>query len=247
MITIRDLYKSLDGNQIYQGVNLVIPDHDVTVILGKSGVGKSILLKHILGLMLPDSGEIFIDDIDITKMPAFKRRKMRLRFGMVFQHSALLDSLTVEQNVGLGLRKMTDLSENEIHERVEESLRKVDLEGTGHMMPEQLSGGMRKRVAFARAVIMNPGTLLYDEPTTGLDPATGDRISTLISDLSKKSDVTTVVVTHDVVATLKIADNIVFLDKGVIQSELTPEQFLESDHPLVQSFLKTGTPRQVTN
>ncbi len=167
---------------------------------------------------------------------------MRFRFGMVFQHSALLDSLTVEQNVGLGLRKMTDLSEKEIRERVEESLRKVALEGTGHLMPEQLSGGMRKRVAFARAVIMNPETLLYDEPTTGLDPSTADRISTLISDLSKKSDITTVVVTHDVVATLKIADNIVFLDKGVIQAEFTPDQFRESEHPLVQSFLKTGIP-----
>jgi len=241
------MHKSLDGNQLYQGVNLTAPDHEVTVILGKSGVGKSILLKHILGLMLPDSGEILIDDTDITKLSKFKRRKMRLRFGMVFQHSALLDSLTVEQNVGLGLRKMTDLPEEEIHQRVEESLRKVDLENTGHLMPDQLSGGMRKRVAFARAVIMNPETLLYDEPTTGLDPATADRISTLISELSKKSDITTVMVTHDVVATLKIADNIVFLDKGVIQAELTPEQFLQSEIPLVQSFLKTGIPAQVTN
>ncbi len=241
MIKIQNLHKTFEGRKIYNGLNLTIPDQKITVILGKSGVGKSILLKHILGLVLPDKGRIEIEGRDITRLSAQERRQTRLQFGMVFQHSALLDSLTVEENVGLGLRKLTQLEEKDIHRTVRRCLESVGLEEAGHLLPEKLSGGMRKRVAFARAVVMNPPYLLYDEPTTGLDPTAASTISDLITQFNQEFQITSIVVTHDVGATLHIADRIVLLEEGKIQLEYTPEEFRSSDHPLVQSFLGTSS------
>lgn len=239
MIEIKDLYKSFDGRQIYQGLNLSISDQKITVILGKSGVGKSVLLKHILGLILPDSGHIDIEGIDITGLSEPARRRLRLKFGMVFQHSALFDSLTVEENVGLGLRKLTGYSEQEIRERVSECLQAVGMEQSVTLLPEKLSGGMSKRVAFARAVALNPPYLLYDEPTIGLDPTTSQNISDLILEFNRTFQTTSIIVTHDVMTALKIADRIVIMSEGKIQADHSPQTFTESDDPLVRSFLGT--------
>lgn len=237
MIQIKNLYKSFDGKRLYDGLNLTIPEKKITVILGKSGVGKSVLLKHILGLQLPGEGNIIIEGTDITRLSPKDTRRFRLKFGMVFQSSALLDSLTVEENVGLGLQKLTQLSDEEIHERVLECLQHVDLEDSANLLPEKLSGGMQKRVAFARAITMQPEYLLYDEPTTGLDPVTGDIIVNLILRFNQEFETTSVVVTHDMAATMKVADQIALLDSGKIQAVLTPEEFRKGVHPLAEEFL----------
>ncbi len=241
MIRIKNLHKSFDGKVLYNGLNLDVPDQEIVVILGKSGVGKSVLLKHILGLILPDAGQIYVEGTDITRLEEAGRRQMRLRFGMVFQHSALLDSLTVEENVGLGLRKLTSFTDEEIHGRVQECLHAVDLYNIEDMLPIQLSGGMKKRVGFARAVAMNPPYLLYDEPTTGLDPAAASNICNLIVKFNQQFQTTSVVVTHDVVATMKIADRVVLMENGDIIANDLPQKFVESDHPLIKSFLETAT------
>lgn len=238
MIEIRDLNKSFDGRQIYQGLDLSISDQKITVILGKSGVGKSVLLKHILGLILPDSGHIYIEGTDITRLSEPDRRRLRLKFGMVFQHSALFDSLTVEANVGLGLRKLTGYPEEEVRNRVSECLRAVGMEDSADLLPEKLSGGMQKRVAFARAVALNPPYLLYDEPTIGLDPATSQNISNLILEFNRTFQTTSIIVTHDVMTALKIADRIVIMSEGKIRADHAPQEFTESDDPLVRSFLE---------
>lgn len=242
MIEIVKLYKSFEERSVFKGLNLSIPKNRITVILGKSGVGKSVLLKHILGLILPDSGQVIIEGTDITALESNTRRRFRLKFGMVFQHSALLDSLTVGQNVGLGLHKLTQKKESEIQRVIMESLRSVGLEDTYNMLPDQLSGGMRKRVAFARAITMSPVYLLYDEPTTGLDPTTGDMITNLILKFNREFNTTSIVVTHDMTATLKIADKIALMDDGKIQSEYTPDEFRRSREPLVKDFLKGAFP-----
>jgi len=236
MIHIQNVHRTLAGKLLYQDLNLEIPDGEITVILGKSGVGKSVLLKHILGLMLPDSGQIVIDKVTINELSEPERRQFRLRFGMVFQHSALFDSLTVGDNVGLALRKLTSQPEDQIRERVTECLKAVELEDTIDMLPASLSGGMRKRIAFSRAIAMQPRYLLYDEPTTGLDPVNSELICNLIMEFCNKFKVTSIVVTHDVPATLKMADQIALLDERKIQGVYTPGEFQESNQPLIQSF-----------
>ncbi len=236
MIHIQNVNRVLAGKHLFQNLNLEIPDGKITVILGKSGVGKSVLLKHILGLMLPDSGKIVIDDVTINELNDTERRKFRLRFGMVFQHSALFDSLTVGENVGLGLRKLTSEPEEQIRERVVECLKAVELENTIDELPSSLSGGMRKRIAFSRAIAMQPRYLLYDEPTTGLDPINSELICNLIMQFCTQFKVTSIVVTHDVPATLKMADQIALLDNQKIQGIYTPKEFQETDQPLIQSF-----------
>jgi len=236
MIHIQNIHRKLSGKLLYQDLNLEIPDGEITVILGKSGVGKSVLLKHILGLMLPDSGQIVIDDVIINELSEPERRQFRLRFGMVFQHSALFDSMTVGDNVGLALRKLTSQPEDQIRERVIECLQAVELGDTIDMLPASLSGGMRKRIAFSRAIAMQPRYLLYDEPTTGLDPVNSELICNLIMEFCNKFKVTSIVVTHDVPATLKMADQIALLDQKQIQGVYTPAEFQESDQPLIQAF-----------
>ena len=236
MITIDNLNRDIAGKPLFRDLSLEIPDGKITTILGKSGVGKSLLLKHILGLMTAQSGTIVIDDVNVMELPPHERRQFRLKFGMVFQHSALFDSLTVGENVGLALAKMTEQSEEEIRERVIECLKAVELEDTIDMLPADLSGGMRKRIAFSRAIAMQPQYLLYDEPTAGLDPVNSQLICDLIMEFRNKFNVTSLVVTHDVPATLQMADHIAVMDDQRIQGVYTPDDFRESRDPLIKSF-----------
>ncbi|MCF7803024.1 MAG: ATP-binding cassette domain-containing protein [Candidatus Marinimicrobia bacterium] len=237
MIELQNLYKRFDNRQIYRDLSLAIPENEITVILGKSGVGKSVLLKHILGLIAPDSGKVIIEGTDIVPLSIDQQREFRLKFGMVFQSSALLDSLTVEENVGLGLRKLTNEPEERIREKVMTCLQQVGLEENAHLLPEKLSGGMKKRAAFARAITMQPKYLLYDEPTTGLDPVTGDMIVNLILKFNREFETTSIIVTHDMAATMKVADRIALLENGQIQAVMTPSEFENGGHPLAQEFI----------
>jgi len=240
MIKIEDLHKSFGDKKVLNGVNLEIQKGETIVIIGRSGCGKSVLLKHIIGLLRPDKGRIFIDGEDITSYTNEKLYELRQRFGMLFQASALFDSLTVEENVGLGLREHRLLPEDKIKEKVQEKLRVVGLSGVENLMPSALSGGMRKRVGLARAIAMDPDFILYDEPTTGLDPIMADAINDLITNLRNKLSITSIAVTHDIVSASKIADRIAMLYQGKIILAGTPERIKNSDNPVVQQFI-TGS------
>lgn len=240
MIKIENLHKSFRDNKVLDGVNLEIKKGETIVIIGRSGCGKSVLLKHIIGLLRPDQGKIFIDGEDITSYTNEKLYKLRQRFGMLFQGSALFDSLTVEENVGLGLREHKLLPEDEIKDKIREKLRLVGLSGVENLRSAQLSGGMKKRVGLARAIAMDPEFVLYDEPTTGLDPIMADAINDLIIDLRNKLSITSIAVTHDIVSASKIADRIAMLYQGKIIFVGTPEQIKNVDDPLVQQFI-TGS------
>lgn len=240
MIKIENLHKSFGENKVLDGVNLEIEKGETIVIIGRSGCGKSVLLKHIIGLLRPDQGQIFIDGEDVTSYTNEKLFKLRQRCGMLFQASALFDSMTVEENVGLGLREHRLLPENEIKEKVREKLKLVGLSGVEEIMPAELSGGMKKRVGLARAIAMDPEFVLYDEPTTGLDPIMADAINDLIIDLRNKLSITSIAVTHDIVSASKIADRIAMLYQGKIIFVGTPEEIKKSDNALVHQFI-TGS------
>lgn len=240
MIKIENLHKSFRDNKVLDGVNLEIKKGETMVIIGRSGCGKSVLLKHIIGLLRPDQGKIFIEGEDITSYTDKKLFQLRQRFGMLFQGSALFDSLTVEENVGLGLREHKLLPEDEIKEKINQKLRLVGLSGVENLRPAQLSGGMKKRVGLARAIAMDPEFVLYDEPTTGLDPIMADAINDLIIDLRNKLSITSIAVTHDIVSASKIADRIAMLYQGKIIFVGTPKETKNVDDPLVQQFI-TGS------
>jgi phospholipid/cholesterol/gamma-HCH transport system ATP-binding protein len=240
MIEIENLHKSFGDNKVLDGVNLKIEKGETIVIIGRSGCGKSVLLKHIIGLLKPDSGKIFIDGEDITSYNNEKLYELRQRFGMLFQASALFDSLTVEENVGLGLREHKLLPEEKIKEKVQEKLRIVGLSGVEDLRPAELSGGMKKRVGLARAIAMDPEFVLYDEPTTGLDPIMADAINDLIIDLRNKLSITSIAVTHDIVSASKIADRMAMLYQGKIIFVGTPDAIKNSGDPLVHQFI-TGS------
>ena len=208
------------------------------VIIGRSGCGKSVLLKHITGLLHPDSGTILIDGQDVTQLNGIDLDELRKRFGFLFQGGALFDSMTVGENVGIGLQIHNDQTEMEIIERVKTCLNLVGLSGVEEQKPAELSGGMRKRVGLARAIAMNPEYILYDEPTTGLDPIMADIINDLILDMNQKLSVTAVAVTHDMISAYKIADRIALLHDGVIHVVGTPEEIRNSNDPLVQQFIE---------
>ncbi len=207
------------------------------VIIGRSGCGKSILLKQIVGIMKPDKGEIFIDGVEITSLNEKELSQVRLKFGMLFQGGALFDSMTVAENVGFYLSEHTKLSKEEISLRVKERLSLVGLEGVEHLMPAELSGGMRKRVALARAICTNPKVLLYDEPTTGIDPVMSAGINRLIRKLQHELNLTSLVVTHDMACVYDIADRIAMLHKGEIIEIGTPQEIRSSPNPIVQQFI----------
>jgi len=240
MIKIENLHKSFGDNKVLDGVNLEIEKGETIVIIGRSGCGKSVLLKHIIGLLRPDQGEIFIRGEDITSYADKRLFELRQRFGMLFQGSALFDSLTVEENVGLGLREHRLLPEDKIKERIREKLRLVGLSGVENLPPAQLSGGMKKRVGLARAIAMDPEFVLYDEPTTGLDPIMADAINDLIIDLRNKLSITSIAVTHDIVSASKIGDRIAMLYQGKIIFVGTPQEIKNVDDPLIQQFI-TGS------
>jgi len=238
MIEIVDLHKSFGDNKVLDGVNLTINKGETTTIIGRSGGGKSVLLKHIIGLVKPDSGRILIDGEDITLYKNEKLVKLRQRFGMLFQGSALFDSMTVQENVGLGLREHTKLPEEEIREIVNEKLRLVGLRGVEDVKPAELSGGMKKRVGLARAIAMNPEYILYDEPTTGLDPIMADAINYLIIRMKNELNVTSIAVTHDIVSAYKISNRIAMIYEGKIIFVGTPEEVKSTDDPIVRQFVE---------
>jgi len=242
MIKIEELHKSFGDHKVFHGVSLEIQKGETMVIIGRSGCGKSVLLKHIIGLLRPDQGRIFIDAEDITSYSNQRLYQLRQRFGMLFQASALFDSLTVEENVGLGLREHRLLPEDQIRDKVEEKLRLVGLSGVENLMPSALSGGMKKRVGLARAIAMDPEFVLYDEPTTGLDPIMADAINDLIINLRNKLSITSIAVTHDIVSASKIADRIAMLYQGKIVAVGTPEDIRDSDNPVVQQFISVFLP-----
>jgi phospholipid/cholesterol/gamma-HCH transport system ATP-binding protein len=236
-IELRGLTKSFGELMVLGGVDLMIGEGRTVAIIGESGCGKSVLLKIIIGLLKPNSGSVLFDGLDITRIKYKELVEIRKRFGMVFQGSALFDSLTVEENVGLGLRRHTKLSEEEVRKRIGWCLDHVGLKGVDDKFPAELSGGMKKRVAFARAIAMNPQFLLYDEPTTGLDPVTARRINQLIGYLNQKLSVTSIIVTHDIATVSRVADRMAMLHQGVIRFEGTPEEMMKTEDPVVRQFV----------
>lgn len=240
MIEIRNLKKKFGKNQVLKGVNLNIEKGKTTFIIGSSGCGKSVLLKHIIGLLNPDEGQILIDGEDITQMNEKELYRVRNKFGFLFQGAALFDSMTVSENIGLGLSENTNISQAEIDEIVKEKLSLVDLEGLQKMKPSELSGGMKKRVGLARALACNPEFILYDEPTTGLDPITSSSIDILIRSLARneKLKVTSIVVTHDIISVYEIADTVAMMYEGIIHFEGTPEELHKTNDKIVREFLE---------
>ena len=237
MIELINLCKAYGGRSVLNTMNLTIQTGETMVVIGRSGCGKSVTLKHILGLTQPDSGQVLVDERDLTKLDTADLRKLRMRFGMVFQGAALFDSLTVGENVGFALREHRTMPEPEIVARVAESLALVGLKGIEAMKPAELSGGMRKRVAIARALAVRPEILLFDEPTTGIDPIMADAVNTLIKTLHAQLGVTMVVVTHDMVSAYKIATRIAMLYEGRIIAVGTPAEIQQTANPIVRQFI----------
>lgn len=236
-IEVRHLHKWFRDNHVLRGLDLKIRTGTTTAIVGSSGAGKSVLLKHIIGLVKPDSGRIFIFGQEITGKTGRSLEAIQKRFAMVFQGSALLNSLTVAQNVGLGLTEQRKLSKRQIDEIVEEKLALVGLEGKGWQLPGELSGGMKKRVGIARALAMDPDIILFDEPTTGLDPVMAERIDALIVELKEKLKKTAVIVTHDMDSAFTIADHIAMIYEGKIVEQGSPDEFRQSTNPVVEQFI----------
>jgi len=237
VIELKNLHKSFNEHKVLDDLTLDIKKGTTAVIIGRSGCGKSVLLKHIFGILRPDKGEVIVDGQRICTLNEKELNAVRMKMGMVFQGGALFDSLTVGENVGFGLIEHNNIPRIELLERIEESLCLVGLCGIDNLMPAELSGGMRKRVALARALCIKPQLILYDEPTTGVDPITADSINDLIKDLHDKLKVTSVVVTHDMKSAYKVADNIAMLYQGKIIAEGTPEQIQQTKHPVVHQFI----------
>ncbi|MCM8831685.1 MAG: ABC transporter ATP-binding protein [Candidatus Omnitrophica bacterium] len=237
IIYIENLYKSFGEKKVLDGVNLSIKRGETFLIIGRSGAGKTVLLKNIMGLLKPDEGRIFIDGVDITKLNKKQLEKVRLQFGLVFQSSALFDFLTIEENVGFYFYQHTNLKKAEIRKKVKETLRLVGLEGIEDIYPYQLSGGMKKRVAIARAIIYNPKIIIYDEPTTGIDPIAVDKVISLIDDLHKRLAITSLIVTHDLEVGLKLADRLAFLLGGKIIFQGDKENLAQTQDARVQQFI----------
>ncbi len=238
MIRIRGLRKRLGERQVLNGVDLDIEKGESIVVMGRSGTGKSVLLKHIVGLMVPDEGTIEVDGEQVVGMPVRQLNEVRKKFGFLFQGAALFDSMTVAENVGLPLREHQRMPANEIRERVRERLEWVGLQGVEAMKPASLSGGMRKRVGLARAIVMNPEFVLYDEPTTGLDPIMADVIDQLIRALQQRLGVTSIVVTHDMTSAYKVGDRLAMLHEGKVVFTGTPDEIRGTSNPLVRQFVE---------
>lgn len=239
MISFKDVRKKFGEREVLKGISFDVPEGQIVFILGTSGTGKSVLLKNIVGLLQPTSGEIWIDGEEVSRYEEERMFPIRKKCGMVFQHPALFDSLTVYENIAFGLRKHhPEYKEADVKKRVMECLSLVHLSGVESKLPQEISYGMQKRVSLARTVAVNPRILLFDEPTTGLDPVTTNAINQLIFELSRKLKTTSMVVSHDMQCALDIADHILVLDKGNIVDQGSPAQLKNSKHPLVSDFLK---------
>lgn len=236
-VELKNISKELGSRKVLNGTNLKIEPGSTLVVIGRSGCGKSVMLKHMIGLLRPDMGEVFVDGKNIWNLTEKEMNELKLRMNMVFQGGALFDSMTVGENVGFTLIEHLHTSEKELYHRVEEALQLVGLSGIANMMPSELSGGMRKRVALARALCMKPEIILYDEPTTGVDPITADNINELIIRLRDKLKVTSIVVTHDMKSAYKIADKIAMLYNGKIIAEGTAHEIQNTTHPVVYQFI----------
>jgi phospholipid/cholesterol/gamma-HCH transport system ATP-binding protein len=240
MIKITNLEKSFNGQKVLNGVNLSVAEKEIVAIMGKSGGGKSVLLKHIIGILKPDKGSVFLDGIDITTLRGRGLDKIREKFGVLFQGGALFDSLTVYQNIAFPLRERTKLSKSEIHERVIKALEDVGLKGAGRKYPAEISGGMRKRAALARALITEPKIVFFDEPTTGLDPVIVGSIHRLIIDAHKRYGFTGLIISHEIPGIFEVADRVALLHNGVIVEIGTPKEMQNSTNPIVKQFI-TGS------
>jgi phospholipid/cholesterol/gamma-HCH transport system ATP-binding protein len=240
MIQVVDLHKTFGANKVLTGINVTIPEGSTCVILGGSGSGKTVLMKHMIGLLKPDSGQVIVDGEDLVPLGDAEIERVRRKFGMVFQAAALFDSMNVFENVAFPLREHTKKSEEEMRAIVRSKLEVVGLpRSVEDKFPADLSGGMRKRVGLARAVVMEPKIVLYDEPTTGLDPITTDYVDEMILAAQARLKVTSVVISHDIASAFNVGNYIAFLSKGLIIEFGPPEQLRESEHPVVKNFLQT--------
>jgi len=246
MIEIINLSKSFGDNKVLDNLNLTIDSGETMVIIGRSGCGKSVLLKHMIGLLRPDLGQVIIDNNDVSRMDEKHLDRLRLSFGMLFQGAALFDSMTVGENVGFALREHTDTEEKVVQEKVARALELMGLRGIERLMPAELSGGMKKRVGLARAICNDPDIILYDEPTTGLDPIMADAINDLIVELNHRLKVTSIVVTHDMVSAYKVADRIAMLHKGKIIAIGTPHEIKNTKDPAVRQFITGASKGPIT-
>lgn len=237
MIEARDVKKRFGEQNVLDGVTLCIAEGESVVIIGRSGGGKSVLLKHLVGLIRPDSGDVIIDGQNIVGLNERQLLPVRRKFGMLFQGAALFDSMTVADNVGFALRREQSIATTELNCRVSEALEMVDLPGTEEKKPSELSGGMRKRVGLARAIVYRPSIVLYDEPTTGLDPVVADSIDQLIVRVRDRLNVTSVVVTHDMRSARRVGQRILMLHEGRIYAEGTPDEIFSSSDPIVHNFV----------
>ena len=242
MIEIINLHKSFSTNQVLRGIDLIIKEGESLAIIGRSGCGKSVLLKHIVGLLSPDDGHIKFEGKIIDELNRKELYEVRRKFGFLFQGAALFDSMTIEENISLALvENEKRMTKEKIRKIVEEKLELVGLQGVNDLKPSELSGGMKKRAALARALVTNPDYILYDEPTTGLDPVMSDTIDDLIKSLNEKLNVTSIIVTHDMFSVKNTADKIAMMHEGKIYFSGTPQQVLESTDPVIQKFIqRTG-------
>ena len=238
IISLQNLEKSLGGKPVLRGLSIDVDEGESLVIVGGSGQGKSVTLKHIIGLMQPDDGHVYVMGHDVCCMKTRELNEFRRHFGMAFQEGALFDSMNVFENIAFPLRRHTKMTEDEVRSRVEECLEQVHMPGVETKRVSELSGGQRRRVGFARAISLKPDILLFDEPTTGLDPVISDVIADLIVEMDRTLNSTTVTITHDMKVAFKIADRVAMLHHGQIIAQGTPQEFQRSPNPMVQQFIE---------
>lgn len=242
MIKIQNLTKRFADKTVIENMTMDIPDGQKLAVIGPSGCGKSTLLRLLICLLTPTSGKIFVDDVDINRLKEYDLMKLRRKIGMVFQSSALFDSMDIFENVAFGLRQQEKHPESYIKEKVKEKLKMVDLDGTQGYLPSELSGGMQKRISLARAIATDPKIILYDEPTTGLDPITSTNIEDMINKMNKELNVTSIIVTHQLSTIFRTSDRIVMLHEGRLIESGSVEQTKASENPIVRNFIKGGLP-----
>jgi phospholipid/cholesterol/gamma-HCH transport system ATP-binding protein len=237
-IELVDVHKAFDEKEVLKGFSLVVPEGSTVSVIGGSGSGKSVMLKHIVGLLRPDAGDVWVDGENVSRLDQESVYRLRRNVGYVFQFAALFDSMTLAENVGMGLKRVGSMSDAEMDARVSECLRLVDLEGFGGSVPSELSGGQKKRAGLARAIATGPKYILYDEPTTGLDPVTAAVIDELIIRMSEELGVTGLVITHDMKSAFRISDRMAMLYDGRIRFQGVPDDFRQTEDPVVKGFIE---------